>query len=389
MGVVEKGQTAAYRAEQIVGAATGARSAEESKAGLGHEARTDRVAATAAQNALIDKGNAVSEAQIVATRAVHGLNSAMKDLQSGIVPREEDPELAATQRAIKGKVSAMQSRLSTGLQVISAIGGASGLSAAAGSAATGAATEAFGGAMTELGQKALGALNPETIAKAVSEEWYREETNAIQAQIDQANAQSRAAAITANVSGVREAQTTLFGALQALQNRMTEYQQARDTLRTTLDNLGDAAAKQRGGEGYAVITGLLGDVAVLVTQIDTTIGLGKAEQLAAGHATEARENVVGTPGEQWGTREGGVIFFKPYQDFQLGNWGRTGGLVYRASEQRIYFRTSERSPGSAYGGEGAANPVVAQTMEELKEMRETAQGMRDVLSRSLGLTMQQ
>jgi hypothetical protein len=242
--------------------------------------------------------------------------------------------------------------------------------------------------MTTLGKQALGQLTPETIAKAISEEWYREETNAIQSQIDQANAQSREAAITANVSGVREAQTALFSALQTLQERMAEYQRARDTLRTTLDNLGDAAAQQRGGEGYEVITGLLGDVAVLVTQIDTTIGLGQTEQHAAGQATEARERVVGTRNAQTGTREGGVVYFRPYQDFQLANIGRSGGLVYRAIESTIYFVTSERTPGSAFGGEGAANPVVERTQEELREMRETVQGMRDVLSRSLGINMQ-
>jgi hypothetical protein len=72
----------------------------------------------------------------------------------------------------------------------------------------------------------------------------------------------------------------------------------------------------------------------------------------------------------------------------LGGWGRSGGLVYRASPNTIFFITPERIAGSAYGGEGAVNPIVEQTQTELREMRDTAQGMRDVLSRSLGLAMQ-
>jgi hypothetical protein len=390
MGVVDPNQTAAYRAEQIVGAATGAMSAEGSAAGIRGDAVTERGQAQQAHDRLMEKGNDFSAAQESASRAVHGLNSALSNLSAGIIPREQNPDLAAQQRAIKAKVSTMQSRLATGLQVVSALGGAAGL----GTAATAAATEAVGSAATGLAGQALGALSPDTIATAISEEWYREETNQVQAQIDQANAQSREAAITANVSQVREAQTTLFSAMRTLERKLTEYQQARDTLRTTLANLGAAADRNGGanrpggGQGYTIIARLLGDVDVLSVQITTTMGLGRTEEHAAGHATEARGTIEGTRNEQTGQREGGVTYYRPYQTFQLANFGRSGGIVYRALPNRIYFITAERSPGSAFGGQGAANPVVRQTMEQLEEMRVTVQGMRDVLSRSLGLTMQ-
>ena len=387
MGVVTPNESASFRAEEVVGAATGAGSAAESAAGMRGDATVIRAQAQEAHDRLMTTGNNFTRAQREASQSVHGLNSALSTLNAGIIPREEDPDLAAQQRAIKAKVSTMQSRLSTGLQVLSALGGAAGL----GTAATEAATSAVGEAATNLGGQALGALSPDTIATAISQEWYREQTNQIEAQISQANAQSRQAAITANVSGVRQAQTALFSAMQTLEERLREYQQARDSLRTTLTNLGAAADRPGGpggGQGYTVMAGLLGDVDVLVVQIDTAMGMGRTEMEAGRHATEARGAVEGTRNAETGSREGGVTYYQPYQDFQLGNWGRTGGIVYRASPQRIYFITSQRTPGSAYGGQGAANPVVQQTMEELQEMRTTVQAMRSVLSQSMGLSME-
>ncbi len=385
MGVVDRGQTAAFRAEQIVGAATGARSAEASAAGIRGDAAVIRQQVQTAHDTLMGKGNDVSRTQREANIAVHRLNSALSNLNSGIIPRETDPALAAQQRAIKAKVSTMQSRLSTGLQVLAALGGAAGL----GTAATAAATDAFGSTLTGLGQQALGGVSTGSIATAISEEWYREETNQIEAQIAQANAQSREAAITVNLSQVREAQTALFSALRSLEEKMTEYHQARDTLRTALANFGAAADQQGGGRrrGYTIIAGLLGDVDVLTVQITTTIGLGQTEEHAAGQATEARGRVEGTRNRA-GQREGGVTYYQPYLDFQLANFGRSGGLVYKAFPNQIYFVTNDRSPGSAYGGQGAANPIVRQAIEELQQMRQVVQGMRDVLSRSLGISMQ-
>jgi hypothetical protein len=387
-GVVDRDQTSSFRAEQIVGAATGAGSAEESAAGITGDAATIRSQVQIAHDALMAKGNDVSRSQREANQAVHGLNSGLSSLNSGIVPREADPELASRQRQIKSRVSTLQSRLATGLQVISAVGGAAGLSSAATNAVTSASTEAYGSAVTSLGRQALSGLTPASIATAISEEYYREETNQIQAQIDQANAQAREAAITVNVSGVREAQSRLFSALRTLEEKMTEYNQARDTLRTAMANLGAAADRGGHGRNYSVVTGLLGDVDVLVVQIDMTIGLGATEGMAAGQATETRSRVEGTRREGAAERDGQLTYYRPYQTFQLGGWGRSGGLVYRASPNTIFFITPERIAGSAYGGEGAVNPIVEQTQTELREMRDTAQGMRDVLSRSLGLAMQ-
>lgn len=384
MGVVDPDQTSSFRAEQVVGAATGAGSATESAGGVQGDAVTMGAQVQEAHNTLMTKGNEFSRAQRDSNGAVHNLNSALSTLNSGIIPREEDPELATEQRAIKAKVSTMQSRLSTGLQVLSAIGGATGLPAAASQAATGA----LGEAVTGLGEQALGALDASTIATAISEEWYREETNSIESQIAAANARSREAAITANISGVRSAQTALFSALQTLEEKTTEYQQARDTLRTTMDNFGMAADREAGGEGYRIIAGLLGDVDVLTIQIDTTINLGETEEHAASQATEARGRVEGTRPEGGGAREGGLSFYRPYQTYQVGGPGRSGGVVYRALANQIYFVTAERMPGSSYGGQGAANPIVRQSMEELEELRTTAQGMRSVLSQSMGLTME-
>ncbi|MBE3040178.1 MAG: hypothetical protein IMZ62_15385 [Chloroflexi bacterium] len=388
MGVVDPGQTSSYRAEQIVGAATGARSAQQSAAGLTGDASADRNHASDAHDRLQTKGNEVSLAQRDANQAVHGLNSGLSNLNSGIIPREQNPELATRQRDIKAKISTMQSRLAIGLQVIAAIGGAVGLSAAATTAATTASTGAYGSGVTSLGQQGLSALTPANISTAVSEEYYREETNQVQAQIDQANAQSREAAITANVSQVREAQSRLFSTLRTLEEKMTEYQQARDTLRTALANMGAAAERQGHGQGYTILGDLMGDVDVLVVQIDTTIGLGMTEGLAANQATEARTRVEGTRRAGSNERQGQISYYRPYQTFQLAGPGQSGGIVNKASPNTISFSTSERSPGSAYGGQGAANPVVQQTLEELHEMRNTVQGVRDVLARSLGLNMQ-
>lgn len=384
MGVVTRGESATFRAEQTVGAATGAGSAAESAAGMTGNAENIREHASRAHDALIDKGHQFSVAQENATRAVHGVNSALNTLNAGIIPREEDPELAAQHRAIKAKVSTMQSRLSTGLTVISAIGGAAGL----GSAATAAATRAVGSTATSLGTRALSGISPDTIATAISEIWYRTQVNAIESQIAAANAASREAAITANISGLREAQTAMFSALNSLSRKLTEYQQARDTLRTTLDNLGAAADRSAGDEGYSIIAGLLGDVDVLVVQIDTTMGLGRTEEFAAGHATGARARVEGTRSEETGRREGGVTYYRPYRNFQLSGLMRSGGLVWKARACNIFFVTLSRLPGSAYGGTGAANPVVRTTLEELQEMRTTVQGMRSVLASSMGLSME-
>lgn len=384
MGIVDAGQTAAFRAEQIVGAATGAGSTEESAAGMRGNAEVIRPQIQEFHNALVTAGGDVNRAQRASSIAVRNLNIALSNLNAGIIPREEDPELASRQRAIKAKVSQMQSRLATGLQVLSALGGAAGLN----TAATTAATQTFGETTTSLGRQALSGLTPASIAAAISQEWYREETNEIESQIAQANAQSREAAITANVAQTRSAQTVLFDALQTLEQKMTEYQQARDTLRTQLDNLGVAADRESGGQGYRIIAGLLGDVDVLSVQIDTTIGLGETEEDAAQHATASREQLEGTRNQETGRREGSMTYFSPYQVFQLANFGRSGGLVYHARENRIWFVTPERTPGSAYGGRGAANPVIRNTMEDLQVMRETVRSMRDVLSRSLGMNMQ-
>jgi hypothetical protein len=380
-GVVDRSQTAAFRAEQVVGAATGARNAEQSAAGLSPGTSREL---QPLHDALVGKGNDVSRAQREANQAVHGLNSALSTLNSGIIPREENPELAAKQRAIKGKVSTMQSRLSTALTILSAIGGAAGI----GTAATRVATASFGSTLTGLGQQAMGGVSSGSIASAISEEWYRTETNQIEAQIAQANAQQREAAITANVSGVREAQSRLFSNLRTLEERMTEFQQARDSLRTQMQAIGQSARDPRQREGYAIIGTLLGDVDVLVVQIDTTLSLGETERLAANQATEARGRVEGTRREGSREREGQISYYRPYRSFQLGNWGRTGGLVWKASSSPIYFVTPSVSRGSAYGGTGAANPVVEASMTELREMRQTVQGMRDVLSRSVGISMQ-
>lgn len=379
LGVIDRDQTAAYRAEQLVGAATGAGSAEESAAGITGDAAGTRDQVQNAHNELMTKGNEFSRAQRDANRAVHGLNSALSNFNAGIIPRADDPDLAAEERAVKAKVSTMQSRLSTGLQLISTIGGAMGM----GSAVASMGGETLSAAAGDLG------ISVESVTQAISESWYREETNRIESRLAAARAQSNASAEVANLSQVREAQTALFSALETLGEKLTEYQQARDTLRTMLDNFGAAADREgRGNTHYAVIASLLGDVDVLAVQINTTIGLGRTEEQAAGQATEARARVEGTRPEGAAEREGGVTYYQPYQDFQLGNINRTGGLVYRASPQRIYFITVQRTPGSAYGGQGAANPIVRQTMEELEEIQETVQGMRDVLSSSLGLAMQ-
>ncbi|MBG1242516.1 hypothetical protein [Nostoc sp. NZL] len=384
MGVVDPNQSASYRAEQIVGAATGARSAQESAGGVRGNAETMRLDVQQNHDTLIQKGNDFNAAQGNARQAVHELNSALSNLNSGIIPREANPELAAQRSAISARVSTMQSRLSTGLKVLSAIGGVAGM----GTAATAAASNTLGQGLTSLGQQALGTISPDSIATAISQEWYREETNQIESQIAQANAQTREAAISVNVSQLRGAQTAMFNALQILEAKMREYLQARDTLRNSLDQLGAAADRQKGGQGYSIIAGLLGDVDVLTVQIDTTIGLGRTEEEAAGHATQARERVEGRHNQKSGQREGGVTYYIPYQTFQLANFGRSGGLVYKASPNQIYFITAGRIPGSAYGGQGAANPIVHQTIEELQQMRQTVQGMRSVLSNSLGLTMQ-
>ncbi|MBC1218580.1 hypothetical protein GNF10_08575 [Nostoc sp. UCD121] len=384
MGVVDPNQSASYRAEQIVGAATGARSAQESAGGVRGNAETMRLDVQQNHDTLIQKGNDFNAAQGNARQAVHELNSALSNLNSGIIPREANPELAAQRSAISARVSTMQSRLSTGLKVLSAIGGVAGM----GTAATAAASNTLGQGLTSLGQQALDTISPDSIATAISQEWYREETNQIESQIAQANAQTREAAISVNVSQLRGAQTAMFNALQILEAKMREYLQARDTLRNSLDQLGAAADRQKGGQGYSIIAGLLGDVDVLTVQIDTTIGLGRTEEEAAGHATQARERVEGRRNQKSGQREGGVTYYIPYQTFQLANFGRSGGLVYKASPNQIYFITVGRIPGSAYGGQGAANPIVHQTIEELQQMRQTVQGMRSVLSNSLGLTMQ-
>jgi hypothetical protein len=387
-GVVDRGQTASYRAEQVVGAATGATSAQQSAGGLRGDAVANRNQVQLAHDALMDKGNKVGEAQTAASQSVHTYSSALSNLNSGITPREENPELAAKQRAIKAKVSSLQSGLSTALTVLAAIGGATGLTPAIGAAATAASTEAYGAAVTSLGQKALGNITPDSIAKVISETYYSDEVNAIEAQAKQANAVARENAINANFEDLRKNQTALFGALQALGNRMTEYMQARDTLRTALTNLGTSADQGGQGKNYSVITGLLADVDTLVVQIDMTKQLGGTEQLAGSQASEARGRVEGTlpPGST--ERQGQTIYYRPYLSIQIAGPGRTGGLVNKASPNHIIFVTSESRPGSAYGGPGAANPVVIQTMQELTDMRNTVQGMRDVLSRSLGLAMQ-
>lgn len=382
-GVVDRGQTSSFRAEQIVGAATGARSAQQSAAGITGDAAADRNHASDAHDRLKDKGNQVDLAQREANQAVHGLNSALSNLNSGIIPREENPELAARQRDIKAKVSTMQSRLATGLQVLAAIGGAAGL----GAAATAASTEAYGATATGAGQQALSGLTPASISTAISEEYYREETNQISAQMAQAAAQAHEAANTSLISQVREAQSRLFSALHTLGEKMGEYQQARDTLRTALANMGAAAQAQGRGQGYTIVGNLLGDVDVLVVQIDTTIGLGETEGLAASQATESRARVEGSRPPGATERQGQLTYYRPYQDFQLAGPGQSGGIVNKASPNTIFFVTSEQRPGSAYGGQGAANPVVQTTQNELHEMRNTAQGMRDVLARSLGLNM--
>ena len=385
MGVVDRGQTAAFRGEQVVGAATGARSAEQSAAGL---APGTSAVLQPLHDALVRSGNDVSRSQREANQAVHGLNSALSTLNSGIIPREEDPELASRQRAIKSKVSTMQGRLSTALTVLSAIGGATGLTGAATAMATRASNAAYGETLTKLGSQALGSVTPGSIASAISEEWYRRETNEIESQIAMVASQRREAAGTANVSGVREAQSRLFSNLRTLEEKMQEYQQARDSLRTQLQALGQSAKDPAKRQGYAIIGTLLGDVDTLVVQIDTTLGLGETEKLAATQATEARGRVEGTRREGSREREGQVVYFRPYRSFQLGNWGRTGGLVWKASSCPIFFVTPSVSQGSAYGGQGAANPVVEQSMAELRELRQTAQGMRDVLSRAVGISMQ-
>ncbi|MFZ0546329.1 MAG: hypothetical protein WAM60_12870 [Candidatus Promineifilaceae bacterium] len=379
IGAIDRDQTASYRAEQLVGAATGANSAAESAAGIRGDAAGTRDQVQNAHNDLMNKGNEFSQAQRNASRAVHALNSALSNLNAGIIPREDDPELAAQDRAIKAKVSTMQSRLSSGLQLISTLGGATGLGAAAAS---------MGGETAAAAAGNLG-ISVESVSQAISESWYREETNQISSQLAASRGASHASAEIALLSSVREAQTALFSALQTLEEKITEYQQARDSLRTMLDNFGAAADREgRGNSHYDVIAGLLGDVDVLAVQINTTISLGQTEQQAAGLATEARGRVEGTRPEGAAEREGGVTYYQPYQDFQLGNINRTGGLVYRASPQQIYFITVQRSVGSAYGGQGAANPVVEATVQELTELKETVQGMRSVLSQSLGLAME-
>ena len=386
MGVVTPNESASFRAEEVVGAATGAGSAAESAAGMRGDATVIRAQAQEAHDRLMSAGNNFTRAQREASQSVHGLNSALSTLNAGIIPgrripiwrhssvrsRPRSPRCRAACRRAAGVVSP---RWRGGTR----------------HCGDGGCNQRRRRSSDQLGQPSAGRASPDTIATAISQEWYREQTNQIESQISQANAQSRQAAITANVSGVRQAQTALFSAMQTLEERLREYQQARDSLRTTLTNLGAAADRPGGpggGQGYTVIAGLLGDVDILVVQIDTTMGMGRTERKRRPHATEARGAVEGTRNAETGSREGGVTYYQPYQDFQLGNLGRTGGVVYRASPQRIYFITSQRTPGSAYGGQGAANPVVQQTMEELQEMRTTVQGMRSVLSQSMGLSME-
>ena len=382
-GVVDPAETLRYQAEMLVGAATGARSAEESAAGIRGDAHAVVGQAKDAHQDLTGAGAAFGLAQREATSKVHALNTALSNMRSGIIPRGEDPGIAAKAQDLRGRVSKMQGMLSKGLSLLQYLGGAAGL----GTAATQAATAAYGKKVTEMGTDALGNLSAEGIAQAISAEYYREETNAIAAEADQARSASGEAALTVNVSMVREAQTDLFSAMQTLEEKALDYRQKRESLRSTLDRLGTAANEAAGGtKSYDKIASLLGDVDVLVVQIDTTKNLGLTEQLAGGHATERREQIEGTRNAR-GEREGGVTYFEPYRDFQLGNWGRTGGLVWRGSEQRIRFITSERLAGSAYGGEAAANPQVAATLEQLDEMRAQIVAIRDVLSRSLGVTM--
>jgi hypothetical protein len=388
MGVVDRGQTAAYRAEQIVGAATGAGSMAEASSPVNssHIAMDARNHAQAMQERLTTRGRELGQAQRSVTSSVHAANGALNNLKSGIIPREENPELAAEQRQIRSRVAAMQRRLSSTLTLVSTIARATPVGAAASSA-----IEAAGTAPNVASQALAVAdieVSQQSITEAIATEWYREETNAIETAITSFNSRSREAAINVQISDVRETQSRLFDAIQTFSEAAEQYSEARRAFQTAMNNFGETASSQRGlGQGYQVIANLLSDANILFVQIDTTISLGRTEVLAAEQATESRNRVVGSRNPSTGEREGGVTYYRPYQDFQLPNFGRSGGLVYRASPNTIYFITSDRIPGSAYGGQGAANPIVGEQLVELDQMKTLVGEMRQVLSGSLGMSV--
>jgi len=334
-------------------------------------------------------GSAIGREQERVSASVYAFQSALNNLSAGIIPREEDPALIKEQRAVQGQINALKGHLSKGLTVISAV-------ASGGTSALATSIRSTAGAEGTLMRKAVDygiksggdMLSPDNIANSIATAVYDRELNSVRGKLARSNAFKNQAALLQLVNEAREKQRLMTSNINTFQEKLSQFESAKDRLRRVINRLGEEADHHSGGgrRGYRSYASLLGDTDALLIQVDMTKRLGNAEVSAGRQASSSREQIEGSR-----TNTEGMEYFIPTQHFQLGNWTpwggrRYGGLVWKVKSSKVKFN-KRRGRGSAYSGKKAVNLVTDETLVELDRVRNEANSIREVLSTALGVAL--
>lgn len=217
----------------------------------------------------------------------------------------------------------------------------------------------------------------------LTDQFYDNELNGIQAMISQYRQAHGEHAVTANLDDVRAKSRAFTGAITEFNNAVAAFAHAQTTFREKLRAFG-ASADSGHSDRYAQIASVLAEVDTYVVQIDDTLRLAYQEQTAAREAAASRRTLEGRPpdGDGRGAR---LPYYEPYRWFHInGGWG------YECLQHELHLSTIGDVQGSASGvANVGVNETVDNAVRDLQELRAEADSMRRALAQAMNLRMDQ
>jgi hypothetical protein len=234
-------------------------------------------------------------------------------------------------------------------------------------AASGVAKEAMTGAGVPeaAAGKVTGALP--ALKDLIVDQVFAKQVAELQVQLDVAKSHQADFEYQARLDAVRAAKSHWFETIDALDSARAAFHAKKAEIEATSSAFA-VAANAAGHPDVALIATLFDAADRLVAQLDATLGLGRAESVAAGYASEDAARV---------SVKGGLPYYVTRDTFKLAK-RRFCPVPWRKT---VVIQTYDQY-GSAEGTHGV-NPVVARSLAELTAQRAEAAAIRDQLGAAL------
>lgn len=289
----------------------------------------------------------IGQRQHEASAQCHAVLEAISNLQAGPTTREE---AGADARSRLSGVQAECERMKTWIRRISGLAGSRAQAIMTGAGVPGAAVSAV-------------AEHGGAVADFMVDAAYAQQLQSLETAVARAGARQEDHAMGALVQGVRRSIEAWHANLRALMNALERLQVLRNEMRTSTDLL-SRSADASGHRDTAVVVRLTGECDVFLAQTRATIGLGEAEQSAAGFASADR------------TSAEAMRYYAAYQTYTHGQ------LTYMPIERRLMIANYD--DGSTEGRRGA-NPIVARSLTELRHYEGIVRAFHARLAAASGL----